>query len=327
MVNISLKIYNYVKTTRDILLPFNLPSFGGYTNSPYMNAGEIDNKGFDFSANYTNSMSKDFIFNFGINLSTYKTTIKSLSIGEYGLEYLSGSNGRSYLGESFNKFWGYKYLGIFQTQEEIDNYVDANGNKIQALAEPGDFKFANLNNENPLNDEDRTFIGDPNPDLIYGFNLGFEYKNFDLSMSFQGTLGNDIWNNAKGHLSNPGESNALKETFTKAWRKEGDNAKYPRIISNSPNSNMRGSSFYVEDGSYLRLQSIQLGYNVPAQLCKQTKVFSSLRIFASAQNLFTITGYTGLDPENGTNSPLNMGIGTIHYPTPRTFLFGLNAQL
>lgn len=316
----------YVKTTRDILLPFSLPSFGGFTNSPYMNAGEIENKGFEFSANYTNSTVKDFSFNVGVNLSAYKTKIKSLSIGEYGLEYLSGSNGRSYVNEPFNKFWGYKYLGIFQTQAEIDSYVDANGNKIQPLAQPGDFKFANLNNDDPLNDDDRTFIGDPNPDLIYGFNLGLQYKDFDLSMSFQGTLGNDIWNVAKGSLASPGFSNALEEAYTRAWKNEGDDAKYPRISSTDPNSNMRGSSFYVENGSYLRLQNVQLGYNVPAKLCKQTKIFSSLRIFASAQNLFTITGYTGLDPEVGTDSPLNMGLGSVRYPTPRTFLFGINAQ-
>lgn len=323
---LSLSADYYIKTTRDVLLPFSLPSFGGFTNSPYMNAGEIQNKGFDFSANYTNSMIKDFSYNVGVNLSTYKTKIKSLNVGEYGLEYLGGNNGRSYLNGPFNKFWGFKHIGIFQTQEEINNYVDAKGNKIQPNAEPGDFKFANLNNDDPLNDDDRTFIGDPNPDLIFGFNLGAQYKNIDLSMSFQGTIGNDIWNSPKGGLAAYGYQNALAEAYTKAWTKEGDNAKYPRLTSSNSNNNFRGSSFFVEDGSYLRLQSVQIGYNVPSVVCKKTKIFSSLRIFGSAQNLFTITKYSGLDPEMGSDGPLSMGVDALRYPSPRTFLFGLNAE-
>ncbi|MCD8177777.1 MAG: TonB-dependent receptor [Tannerellaceae bacterium] len=316
----------YVKTTRDILLPFQLPSFGGFTNDPYINAGKIENKGFDFTANYTHAKHQDFSFNVGINLSTYKTKIKSLSVGEYGLDYLSGDNGRSYLNGPFNQFYGYKMIGIFQNQAEIDNYVDAHGNKIQPQAEPGDFKFANLNNDDPLNDDDRTIIGDPNPDLIYGLNLGFVYKNFDLSMFFQGTIGNDIWNVAKGDLAVPTYQNALAEAYTNAWTREGDHTKYPRITSTDPNSNFRGSSFYIENGSYLRLQNIQLGYNIPAALLNRTKAISSLRLFVSAQNLFTITGYTGLDPEVGVDEPLKMGVGTVRYPTPRTFLFGVNLQ-
>lgn len=323
---LNLTMDYYLKTTRDVLLPFDLPSFGGFTNSPYMNAGEIQNKGFDLSANYTNSTIQDFSFNVGLNMSTYSTNIKSLSIGDYGLEYLSGKNGRSYLNRSFNQFWGYKYLGTFQNQQEIDNYVDAKGNKIQPSAEPGDFKFANLNNDTPLGDDDRTFIGDPNPDLIYGINLGFQYKHFDLSMAFQGTLGNDIWNTAKGELAVPGYQNALAAAYTDAWTKEGDNAKYPRITDSNPNDNYRASSFYVEDGSYLRMQNLQIGYNLPAKICKSLKVFSSLRVFGSAQNLFTVTKYSGLDPELGVDKTLDMGVDAVRYPSPRTFLFGFNAQ-
>lgn len=321
---LSVSMDYYVKTTRDVLLPFELPSFGGYTNNPYMNAGKVQNTGFDISLNYANSVNRDFSFNAGVNLSTYKTNVKSLSIGEYELDYLSGSNGRSYLGGGFNRFWGYKQIGIFQNQAEIDNYVDAHGNKIQEHAKPGDFKFANLDNDNPLGDSDRTFIGDPNPDLIYGFNLGFNYKNFDLSMSFQGTVGNDIWNSAKGGLASAGYQNALEEAYTKAWRTEGDKAKYPKMGSAS--DNFVASSFYVEDGSYMRLQNLQIGYNIPKDLCAKTKMFSSLRVFASAQNLFTITGYSGLDPELGINKTLDLGVDNTRYPSARTFIFGLNVQ-
>ena len=144
-------------------------------------------------------------------------------------------------------FWGYKQIGIFQSQEEIDNYVDKNGTKIQPNAKPGDFKFAKLGGEGELNDDDdRTFIGDPNPDLIYGFNLGFNYKNFDVSMAFQGTIGNDIWNTSKGTLATAGNQNALAEAYTDAWRQEGDiDAKYPRITNADSNNNYRASSFFM----------------------------------------------------------------------------------
>lgn len=323
MLSVSADYFN--KTTRDVLLPFELPAFGGYTNSPFMNAGKFSNKGFEISLSYRNTVNEDFNYNIGLNLSTYKTNIESLSIGEYSLEYLTGTNGRSYPGNPINKFWGFKYLGIFQTQEEIDGYVDAQGNKVQPNARPGDFKFANLDNENPLNDDDRTFIGDPNPDLIYGLNLGFNYKNFDLSMFFQGTIGNDIWNSSKGNLAVSGFQNALEEAYTAAWRQPGDKGKYPGLFE-SKNDNFRGSSFYVEDGSYLRLQNIQLGYNLPKSICDKLKYVSTLRIFGSAQNLFTITGYSGLDPDLGIDSALGIGVDNTRYPTARSFIFGINAQ-
>ena len=320
--SLDLSIDFYVKKTSDMLLQMPVPSFGGFSNSPFFNAGDLQNTGFEFVANYRNHIN-DLNYRIGLNLSTYKTEVTALTS-----EYLSGANSRTYVGGPIGRFWGYKQIGIFQNQEEIDNYVDKNGNKIQPNAKPGDFKFAKLGEEGPLNDDDdRTFIGDPNPDLIYGFNLGFEYKNFDLTMAFQGTIGNDIWNVSKGTLSLAGNQNALAEAYTDAWREDGDvDAKYPRITNTNDNNNMRASSFYVEDGSYLRLQNIQIGYNLPAHVCQKTKLFSSCRLYLSGQNVFTLTGYSGLDPEIGANSPLNMGVDNLHYPSSRTFTFGVNLQ-
>lgn len=313
----------YVKKTNDMLLEMPIPAFGGFSNSPFFNAGDLKNVGFEVVMHYRNQIGKDFSYNIGLNMSTYKTTVTQLTS-----EYLSGNNSRTYVGGPIGRFWGYQQIGIFQNQEEIDNYVDKNGNKIQPNARPGDFKFAKLGEEGPLNDDDdRTFIGDPNPDLIYGFNLGFAYKNLDVSMAFQGTLGNDIWNTAKGTLATAGNQNALAEAYTNAWRQEGDvNVKYPRITNSDTNNNMRASSFYVEDGSYLRLQNMQIGYTLPSSVCQKTKLFSSCRFYVSAQNLFTLTGYTGLDPEIGVDSPLNMGVDNTHYPTSRTFTLGVNLQ-
>lgn len=320
---LSLSVDAYIKKTSNMLLQKPIPSFGAYPNDPYFNAGDLKNTGLEIVANYQNKIGKDFNYNFGINLSTYKTKVTKLTS-----DYLSGDVSRTYVGGSIGRFWGYKEIGIFQNQAEIDKYVDVNGTKIQPNAHPGDFKFAKLGKSGALSDdEDRTFIGNPNPDLIYGFNLGFSYKNFDLSMAFQGTLGNDIWNNAKVNLSTVGRQNALADAYTKAWRKDGDtNAKYPRITASDTNNNTRSSSFYVEDGSYLRLQNAQIGYSIPSSVCEKTKLFSSCRFYASGQNIFTLTKYTGLDPEIGIDSPLNMGVDNTHYPSSRAFVFGVNLQ-
>ncbi len=316
----------YIKNTKDMLLPFPLPSFGGYTNNPYINSGSLRNVGAELSLNYRGQIGKDFEYNVGTNLSTYKTKVTGLNVGTLELEYLSGSVSRTYKGDPFGKFWGYKHIGIFQNQAEIDSYVDSKGNKIQPNAKPGDFKFAKLSGDGELNDKDRTFIGDPNPDLIFGFNLGFAYKNVDLSMAFQGTVGNDIWNTAKGTFGSAGRKNSLAEAYTKAWTQEGDDAKYPRMTTTDSNENFRGSSFYVEDGSFIRLQNMQIGYTLPQSVCRKTKFINSCRIFFTGQNLFTLTNYTGLDPELGVDSPLNMGYDNTRYPSARTVSFGVNLE-
>lgn len=313
----------YVKKTKDMLLNMPIPYFGALPNSPFFNAGDLKNTGFEVVMNYRNKIGKDFNYNLGLNMSTYKTKVTKLTS-----DYLSGNVSRTYVGGPIGRFWGYKQIGIFQNQEEIDAYVDKNGTRIQPNAKPGDFKFEKLGESGELNDDsDRTFIGDPNPDLIYGFNIGFSYKSFDVSMAFQGTLGNDIWNTSKGLLASAGRQNALADAYTKAWTKEGDtHAMYPRITNSDTNNNMRNSSFYVEDGSYLRLQNMQIGYTLPSSISKKSKLFSSCRFYVSAQNLFTLTGYSGLDPELGISNPLDMGVDSTRYPSSRSFSLGVNLQ-
>ncbi|GAA6529711.1 SusC/RagA family TonB-linked outer membrane protein [Segatella asaccharophila] len=313
----------YIKRTQNMLLTMPVPSFGGFANNPYFNAGDLRNTGFEFTGNYRNTIGRDFNYHFGLNFSTYKTKVTRLTS-----EYLSGDVSRTYVGGPIGRFWGYKVIGIFQNQSEIDDYVDKNGVKIQPNAKPGDFKFAKLGDSGVLNaDEDRTFIGDPNPDLIFGFNLGFSWKSFDFNMAFQGTLGNDIWNVSKGSLAIAGRQNALAVAYTKAWTKEGDtDAEYPRITNSDTNDNYRNSSFYVEDGSYLRLQNIQLGYTVPASLLTKIKFINSCRVYLSGENVLTFTKYSGLDPDIGISNPLNMGVDTLHYPSSRAFTFGVNLQ-
>ncbi|WP_338373332.1 SusC/RagA family TonB-linked outer membrane protein [Dysgonomonas capnocytophagoides] len=318
---LSVSLDFFQKKTKDMLLQQPTPAFAGFANSPWFNAGDLKNTGFEIAVNYRNNIGK-LEYNIGANASTYKTEVTKLTT-----EYLTGSAGRTQVGGPIGRFYGYKQIGIFQNQEEINNYKSSSGELLQPNAKPGDFKFAKLNGDGAINDnDDRTFIGDPNPDLIYGFNLGLNYRNFDLTMFFQGTLGNDIWNVSRGSLATAGQQNALAEAYTKAWRQEGDKALYPRMTNASKNDNFRASSFYVEDGSFLRLQNIQLGYNLPLSLCSKTRLFSSCRIYASGQNLLTFTKYSGLDPELGVENPLDMGVDRTRYPSARTITFGVNLQ-
>lgn len=318
---LDLSLDYYVKQTKNMLLNMPIPSFGAFPNSPFFNAGDLRNNGFEFVANYRNHVG-EFNYFVSLNFSTYKTNVTKLTS-----EYLTGAVSRTYEGGPIGRFWGYKHLGVFQNQAEIDSYVDKNGNKIQPNARPGDFKFAKLGESGALSDDqDRTFIGNPNPDLIYGFNFGLEYKGFDLTAAFQGTIGNDIYNVAKGTLAVPGFQNALAAAYTQAWKQEGDNAIYPRITTANDNNNYRVSSFMIEDGSCLRLQNLQIGYTLPKTLMAKFQYLKSARIYISAQNLFTITGYSGLDPDLGANSPLDMGYDSTRYPSSRAFMFGVNLQ-
>jgi TonB-linked SusC/RagA family outer membrane protein len=318
---LTLDVDYYIKKTDGMLLKVPIPSIAGYPNYPFSNAGSVQNKGVEATISYRNSVGK-LRYSFGGNFSFYKTKVTNLGNGSIPLY---GAANKTIVGGPMGRFFGYVQEGIFQNQEQVDNYVGKNHEKIQPLAQPGDFKFADLNGDGVINDQDRTFIGNPNPNLIYGFNVSAKFKSFDLSVFFQGTLGNKIYNTFKG-LSTPGPQNIIADAFTKAWFKEGDDASFPRISVLNNNNNFRGSNWYVEDGSYLRLQNLQLGYSIPKNIFEKVKLFRSFRIYIGGQNLFTLTKYSGPDPNIGSISPLSLGVDPFHYPTGRTFLFGIDAQ-
>ena len=311
----------YIKKTSGMLLQVPIPAIAAYASTPFTNAGDVRNTGFEATIGYKNSIGK-FGYSIGANASTYKTTVTSLGNGNAPLY---GSVSKTIVGGPMGRFFGYVYQGIFQNQQDIDNYKGPDGQVLQPNAKPGDFKFANLNNDGAIDDNDRKFIGNPNPKLIYGFNLGGNYKGFDLVVYLQGVLGNDIYNYAKS-FAQPNLQNTLADAYTKAWTKEGDNAEYPRISLTNDNNNFRTSSWFVESGSYLRVQNVQLGYSLPESFLQKSKVIHSCRIYIGGQNLLTITKYSGPDPDIGSTSPLNIGFDPIRYPSARTFTIGLNAQ-
>ena len=316
----------FVKKTNDMLLRLPVPTYTGYPNAPFTNAGSVQNKGFDLAVNWR-GQSGDFSYSVGGNASMYKNEVTSLGEGNnpiYGTGFKSALT-KTEVGGPMGRFFGYKWLGIFQTQDEINAYQGKDGSLLQPLALPGDFKFADTDGNGVINDDDRVYIGSPHPDLYFGFNFNLAYKQFDLSSSFTGSAGNDMWNE---HLAKYFVSidNVPAKAYTDAWRQAGDDTRFPRISQTNKNNNNRTSSWYVEDGSYVRLKNLQLGYTFSHGLLERTKLFSSCRIYLSGQNLLTFTKYTGMDPEVGNGSPIQQGFEITRYPASRIVSIGVNAQ-
>ncbi|WP_217651662.1 TonB-dependent receptor [Mariniphaga anaerophila] len=326
----------FKKTTEDMLVQVPLPTSFGYPNTPWTNAGSVENKGFEFEVSYKERI-REFRFSVDANLFTFKNKVISLGGGEpiNGSTHLGNmTHTRTEVGMPIGYFYGWKTDGIFQSQSEIDAYVGADGALIQPTALPGDLKFLDINGvdedgnvvEGPdgvLNDADRTMVGNPFPDFTWGLTLGAEYKGFDLSIFFQGSVGNDILNIIKYDIrSGAGWYNAPDDMLDIAWNGAGTSNTQFAISANS-RQNLQMSDWYVEDGTYVRLKNVQLGYTIPKQLLKNLN--NSIRVWVGGQNLLTITNYTGLDPEIGSSDPKFMGIDQGFYPQSRIFMMGVNA--
>lgn len=310
----------YKKTTNGMLMEMNLPSYIG-ENKPIGNVGKMENSGVEMEASYRFSKG-DWNFRIGGNLTYLKN--KLIEYGnETGWANLDSFQGtgtitRAQNGKPFPYFYGYKTNGIFQNMDEVRSYTNAEGGMIQPNAVPGDVRFVDVNGDGVISDDDRTDIGKGMPDWTYGLNINVAWKGFDLSMMWQGTIGNDIFD-ATRRLDIP--STNLPSYMLNRWTGEGTSNKIPRFVLGD-NVNWQSSDLYVSDGSYLRLKNIQLGYTLPASLTK--KVFiSSLRVYLAAENLLTFTKYDGFDPEissGGTSLGLDYGV----YPQSRTFTIGAN---
>lgn len=320
----------FVRNVKDMIATQTIVAYAGFgENSPWTNVGTMQTKGFEFSIGYQDKLGD---FNYGINLNAthYTAVAKKLAQGN---DIFSGNTaifGRTSLtreGFPVGSYFGLKTDGIFQNAGEIAAYKNAAGEVIQPNAVPGDFRFKDLNGDGVINSSDRTIIGNPTPKLTFGINLTAGYKNFDLTVFFTGNLGGDLVNVLKGY-TNSGSNNYNKIAGLEniAWRGEGTSNSVPRIAAFDNNGNFsKFNDFYIESGSFARLRNLQLGYTI--NNFKPGKI----RVFASAQNLLTITKYKGLDPElaYGTqwtdgSSALNRGVDWGNYPTSRTFLFGLN---
>ncbi len=325
----------FKKTTKGMLLQVPLPTTLGYPNTPWENAGSVENKGFEFELGYKEKI-RNVNFSLEANLFTFKNKVISLGGGEpinVSTHLGNMTHTRTEEGFPIGYFYGWKTDGIFQNQEEINAYVNNKGELIQPTALPGDIKFSDLNGydeegniipgpDGKLNDADKVMIGNPFPDFTFGLTMGAEYKGFDLSMFFQGSVGNDILYILKYDIwSGAGWYNAPKDIFEVAWHGPGTSNTQFAINANS-RQNLQMSDWYVEDGSYVRLKNIQLGYTIPKTVLKNKY---DIRVWIGGQNLFTWTKYPGLDPEVGSSDPKLMGIDAGFYPQARIFMMGINA--
>ncbi len=290
----------------------------------WMNIGSMKASGWELGLNWRDKVG-DLGYQVGLNLSQVRN--EAIKFSGDGPILTGGFNGdqiiRNEDGGLISRFHGYLADGIFQNWEEVNAHTDEHGRLIQRDARPGDIRFTDRNYDGVLDENDKTWIGNPYPDLMLGSNIGLNYRNWDFSANLYGTFGNDIYNKTKGLYSGVSGQNVYAGTLAKAWSGEGTSTDIPRLSANDTNQNYtRVSSFYVEDGSYLRVKLMQLGYTLPKKLVGGM----DLRLSLSAQNPFTITGYSGMDPERPLldGSVIETGIDGIAYPNPRTFLFGID---
>jgi len=313
----------YYKTTKDMLLVEPIPYFLGFETGPMTNAGKVKNYGFEFQAEWRDNIGKDFNYNIGGNISTIKNEVLSLGTGKSisGGALKNGNATLTSVGNPIGSFWGYKTNGLVNTQEELTDVKTRQPN-----ADYGDVIFLDTNGDKKLTDADKTVIGNPIPKFYYGFNLGMEYKGIDLNAVFEGSYGNDVFNAMRYFTYDLGDVTNKSVDVLGYWSTSNPNATMPRLNGNDKNDNNRISDRYIEDGSYLRLKTLQLGYTMPESISKKMHV-NRLRVYISGQNLFTITKYSGADPEIGQISSTNylsrgVDIGT--YPQARIFTGGIN---
>ena len=309
----------FIKKTSDMLLRVPVPGQTGIELAPYQNAGSMQNKGIEVSLSYRDNAG-DFTYAIGANFAKIMNKVLSLGANNGFIDGASFANSfyvtRTIVGQPIAQFYGYKTDGLFQ------NWNEVNAQTAQQNVAPGDVKY--------VTDKDGKlayfFLGSPMPKFTYALNTNFGYKGVDLSIALQGVYGNKIFNGPIIYTKSSSGFYNMSRDMINRWRGEGTqtDARYPRLVSNDVNNGLY-SDRYLEDGSYLRFKTVQLGYNVPASFLKHIS-FQSLRVYINAQNLLTFTKYTGMDPEIGMRNgdPLDVGVDRGFYPSPRTFSVGLN---
>jgi TonB-linked SusC/RagA family outer membrane protein len=308
----------YIKNTSDMLYAAPIPLHVGAAFPPTQNIGEVSNSGLELSATHRNTLG-DFKYSLGGNIAFVNTEVRFLGEGgepiSTGQVQSSNANvSRTEVGQPIAGFYGYVTDGIFQNAEEVAAHATQN-----EQTQPGDIRFKDLNGDGVINEEDQEYIGNPTPDFTYGANFSVDYKSFDFSLFLLGAYGNDIYN-ATVRYDFTYVNRPVSEL--NRWTGEGSTNENPRVSLSDPNQNARVSDRFVEDGSFMRIKNVQLGYTLPKALSSRLKI-DKFRVYVSAQNLFTVTNYSGLDPEIGARSALEIGIDRGFYPQSRTFLGGV----
>lgn len=336
--SVDVTIDYYKNKSSDILLGVPIPPELGASNNPTVNAASVQNKGWEFSAGYHKNIGQ-VGFKVSGNLSTVNNKVLSLGDGKP----IYGAASKTEVGGEIGAIYGYVAEGIFQSQNEINNVLpgdpnynpDAHAYQTPGTA-PGDIKFKDLNGDGIINaDGDRTYLGSAIPDFTYGLTLNLNYQNWDMTIFAQGQYGNKIFNAQRRVVENLADYNNIASRMINRWTPSNktNNIEFPRAVFNDPNGNNRDSNRWVEDGSFLRLMNLTVGYSLPSSLLGRVGI-KSLRVYATGQNLFTITGYSGLDPMLGdvgdevdNDGLFSRGYDAGGWPHPRIFKAGVQLNL
>ena len=333
----------YVKNTNDVLLPIPYAGSAGISGFSIQNAGKIRNKGFEFAVNYRGSIKDKFNYYVGANISTDKNEVIKISTGGDNMT-ISGYSAHGQGGRGINMFqeghaMSYFNLietdGIFRSAEEIENYRTADGKLIQPGAQVGDVRYKDWNGDGSITTDDQHDVGSPFPDMTFDLRLGGDWNNFDFNLFFDGTVGNKIYNYPRYRLESGNFNGNYSTTLANSWRPDNQNTDMPRFsVTDGADNKWAYTDRWLEDGSYIRLKTLDIGYTLPKQLLKKIKL-ENVRIYTSIENLFTLTKYSGYTPDLGesgvdlgtTYNVFTRGIDQGRYPLPRTFSFGIQVNL
>lgn len=321
---LNLTVDYYIKKTSGILRPVTIPGYVGVSNQPWANIADMKNNGLEVELGYNKRLGE---FNLGINGNvsflenevTYVASDADYINGDAAFQSM-GTTTRVQVGQPYNVFYGYKTMGIFQNETEINSYNNKDGNPIQPKARPGDFRWQDTNGDGVITEADKTFLGSNIPKYTFGLTVNLSYRNFDFMAFAQGVAGNKIFQGLRRlDISN---SNFQTKAMGR-WTGEGTSNDFPRLVSNDPNGNFSNmSDFYLEKGDYIRMKLLQVGYTLPRNIFSNAGI-SRVRLYVTSENLFTITGYDGYDPEVGGGV---FGIDKGQYPQARSFIGGIQVQ-
>jgi TonB-linked SusC/RagA family outer membrane protein len=317
----------YNRKTIDAI--FDIPvlgTIGTQSGTIVGNQASIQNRGFELAANWNDQITENLSFSIGANFGINNNKVLEVSTGENPIYKGVGTTGgafntRTVVNQPIGQFFGYKVIGIFQSDDDINAYQSTDGDIIQSTANPGDFKYADLNDDGVIDGKDRTIIGNPNPKFIYGINTTWQYKRFDLTVDMQGIMGVDVYNAELGYRF--GTENFTRDFYNNRWHGEGTSNTYPSANIGG-GQNYLSNSFFVESGSYFRVRNLQLGYTVPASVTSKLKI-NSVRVYANAQNALNIFKYRGFNPEVG-GKPTEAGVDSNVYPLYATYNLGFNIK-
>lgn len=314
---LAISVDYFMKETKDVLTPMQiLMVTGNNGGNPNVNAATLQNTGFEVSATWRDKIGKDFGYSFNVNGSVLKNKIKELG---YGRTEFTQWDTKSKVGHPIGEWYLIKTDGLFRSEEEVQAHKNSEGKLIQPNARPGDVRFVDANDDGMITDADRQYCGSTLPKFQLGMNWGFEYKGFDLQLQFSGAFGHKSFNGPRSAYDKFDDNSNYRADYD-PWTPDNPNAKDPRPIY-ADSRNVRGNQDrWLENGSYLRVKQMALGYNLPKSLLGE--VFSGIRVYVNAQNLITFTSYKGLDPEFLNTNIWDRSYDGGSFPNPRGVTFG-----